>query len=236
MIDRWNYTQRMRDACVAAFGDWHSADLWKHNDDLRRYEKIIKDTRPDVIIECGTNTGASASWMASARYVHPDEIHPLVITVDVDGSRWNRASQPENVIRVVGDSASLAVLERVKRTIMTGFEDWAEANIMVSLDSDHSAGHVRREIELYAPLVTPGCYLVVEDGIFSWLRDDQWRAHGCMRADGTKIYDGTPLDAIEDWGRSAQWADRMPGNFERDMELELAYPVTMNPAGWWRRA
>ncbi len=34
---------------------------------------------------------------------------------------------------------------------------------MVVLDSDHSAAHVGKELEIYAPLVTPGCYMVVED-------------------------------------------------------------------------
>lgn len=34
---------------------------------------------------------------------------------------------------------------------------------MVVLDSDHSFAHVRRELELYGDLVTPECYLIVED-------------------------------------------------------------------------
>lgn len=226
MSTDWGYDEARRAACVAAFGDWHTDDLWKHNDDLRRYDQIIRNTRPDVIIETGTNTGASASWMVSAT---PGR--RTVITVDTDTSRWNRASQ-YGIFRVEGDSTDMDIFEEIR----TNLKYWpGPPRVMVSLDSDHSAAHVRREIELYAPLVTPGCYLVVEDGIFSWLSDAQLRAHGCMWVDGTKIYDGTPLDAIEDWGKSTQWADRMPGNFERDEMIEFAYPVTMNPAGWWRR-
>lgn len=214
MSATWGYDDARRAACVGAFGDWHSADLWKHNDDLRRYDQIIRDTQPDVIIETGTNTGASASWMASATTVHP-----LVITIDIDGGRWNRASQ-HGIIRLNGlDSVGPTTIEEITRRIQVH----GAKRVMVSLDSDHSAEHVRREIELYAPLVTPGCYLVVEDGILAWLRDDQLKAHGCA-------YDGTPLDAIE----SARRAGTLT-SFECATQLEFAYPVTMSPAGWWRR-
>ena len=34
---------------------------------------------------------------------------------------------------------------------------------MVVLDSDHSEANVAAELDAYAPMVTPGCYLVVED-------------------------------------------------------------------------
>lgn len=220
MSATWGYDDARRAACVGAFGDWHSADLWKHNDDLRRYDQIIRDTQPDVIIETGTNTGASASWMASATTVHP-----LVITIDIDGGRWNRANQ-HGIIRLNGlDSVGPTTIEEITRRIQVH----GAKRVMVSLDSDHSAEHVRREIELYAPLVTPGCYLVVEDGILAWLRDDQLKAHGCA-------YDGTPLDAIYDLSRyDGHVSPGVLADFERDTQIEFAYPVTMSPAGWWRR-
>ena len=36
--------------------------------------------------------------------------------------------------------------------------------VMVILDSDHSRSHVAAELELYATLVTPGSYVLVQDG------------------------------------------------------------------------
>jgi len=35
--------------------------------------------------------------------------------------------------------------------------------VMVFLDSDHSMEHVARELKAYGPMVTPGCYMVVDD-------------------------------------------------------------------------
>lgn len=216
----WGYSPERRAACVAAFGDWHTPDLWKHNDDLRRYDQIIRDTRPDIIIETGTNTGASASWFVSA----PGR--RTVITVDTEPHRFSRASA-YGIARMSGSSTDPAVIRGIQETLRYWPKDGPAGpspRVMVSLDSDHSAEHVREEIELYAPLVTPGCYLVVEDGILSWLSDKQLREHACT------TYQGTPLDAIESARRSGTLT-----SFTCDTALEFAYPVTMDPAGWWKR-
>jgi cephalosporin hydroxylase len=42
---------------------------------------------------------------------------------------------------------------------------------MIVLDSNHSADHVANELETYAPLVTPGSCLVVEDAVMKDLAD-----------------------------------------------------------------
>jgi cephalosporin hydroxylase len=42
-------------------------------------------------------------------------------------------------------------------------------SVLVMLDSNHTKAHVRAELEAYAPLVTPGSYIVAADGIKSWL-------------------------------------------------------------------
>ena len=228
MTEWHGYDEAARSLCVNAFGEWHTQDLWKHNEDLRRYDQIIRDTQPDIIIETGTNTGASASWFLSAF-----PVNPKVITIDIEPNRFNRAND-YGIIRVAGDSTHPEVGAKVRELLhrWASAGDGSSPRVMVSLDSDHSAEHVRKEIELYAPLVTPGCYLVIEDGVFSWLNDAQWREHGCVDREGNRIYTGTPLDAIKDWRNSGFW----PSPFTRDREIEaIGQRPTMNPAGWWRR-
>ncbi|HZN74924.1 MAG TPA: CmcI family methyltransferase, partial [Micromonosporaceae bacterium] len=180
--------------------------MLKLHSDLARYAAIIEATKPEVIVETGTLTGASALWFAS---------HGLdVITVDVDPQMPDWA-QHDRITYVVGDSADPAVARYVRELV-------AGRRCMVSLDSDHSAAHVTREIELYGPLVSPGCYLVVEDGILGHAPPSLLAQHG-MRG-----MVGSPLDAI---------AARLAGatGWTRDLDIEQANPVTHHVAGWWRR-
>jgi cephalosporin hydroxylase len=78
-----------------------------------------------------------------------------IVTVDVE----DRPGRPVHgrITYLEGSSTSDEVLEQV-----TAFVQDAE-RVMVILDSDHSRDHVLRELELYSPLVSKGCYLVVED-------------------------------------------------------------------------
>jgi cephalosporin hydroxylase len=69
----------------------------------------------------------------------------------------------------------------------TGTSAAKEAGNMVALDSNHTAAHVAKELELYAPLVTQDSYVVVFDGVMqvladapggspTWDKDNPWRA------------------------------------------------------------
>lgn len=88
---------------------------------------------------------------------------------------------------------------------------FAAPRTMVSLDSSHTYNHVRKELEVYAPLVTAGCYLVVEDT--GW-------------AEGPDV---------------GEWADRAVAEFivgnpmfqvDRTRERHL---LTSNRGGWLKR-
>ena len=62
-----------------------------------------------------------------------------------------------------------------------------QGKTMVVLDSDHSRDHVLAELRAYAPLVSPGCYLVVEDTVINfhpawnvWYRDSEGPTEAIM--------------------------------------------------------
>lgn len=187
------------EASVAAYErQWHTIpDMVKVKEDLDRYEFILEDTEPEVIVECGTWTGRSAVWFAE---------HGVdVVTVDVDGSNV-RYTHPR-VTQLVGSSTDPEVVEQVKKLV-------DGRRCMVILDSDHSAVHVAAEIVAYSPLVSPGCFMVVEDGICRWVPD-------------TPCTDAGPLDAIEQFVPRPGW--------ELALDVQDMFPVTHHPGGWLRR-
>jgi len=184
--------------------------MLKLDEDLDRYRQIIEDTKPEVIVETGTRSGASARWFAS--------LGVDVISVDVDRQPVD-AEQGGigrgHIIYLHGDAADPEMAAIVAGAV-------AGRRCMVSLDSDHSGPHVAKEIQLYGPLVTPGCYLVVEDGIFGYATRTLRTAHGL----GEMV--GSPLDAIE---------KHLEGNpdWSRDVAVERLSPVSHHPAGFWIR-
>lgn len=182
----------------------HPDGMLKLPADLDRYRAVIEATRPEVIVETGTRSGASARWFLAQPGVAE------VITVDINEGGLRL---PEPIRPIVGDSADPDAAARVAELV-------AGRRCMVSLDSDHSGPHVAKEIDLYGPLVSPGCYLVVEDGIFGY-------APPVLRAQhGLTDMQGSPLDAIAE-----KLADA-PG-WSRDAAIERAHPVSHSPAGWW---
>jgi cephalosporin hydroxylase len=192
-------------------------ELQKCQQDLDRYAELIEITQPDVVIETGTRRGGSALWFAQ---------HGLkVITIDRDPDAGREAIQfgPKGIDDITwfagygstDPQTILGVMQLIK----------PDQRVMVSLDSDHHMPHVIAEISLYADLVTPGCYLIIEDACF-----DMWPAERA-RVGGSEIPErGGPLGAIR---RCQGWLE---GNgFWRDIDLERRSVISHSPAGWWRR-
>jgi cephalosporin hydroxylase len=169
-------------------------------------QEILAETRPDVLVETGTFKGGSALYFASLF----DLIgRGRVYTIDIE-DHPGRPAHPRIMFRN-GSSTADATVAWIRSQTKAG------ERVMVALDRAHTKKHVLTELDMYAPLVTPGMYLVVEDSNI-----------GHTFAMGSPEYrDGGPWDAI------AEWLPKHP-EFERDAAREK-FGVTFNPGGWLRR-
>lgn len=172
--------------------------------DLWIYQEIIHEVQPDLIIETGTAQGGSAYFMADFLTTVGSG---QVVSIDIDTSPV-RPTHPR-ITYLAGSSTDPAIIDEVRRLIDP------HNVVMVLLDSDHRHDHVRAELDLYAPFVSPGSYLIVEDTNIA--------GHPVQ----TPIRDG-PHEAVVDF---------LAGNaaFVVDPTRERLM-MTFNPSGYLRRA
>jgi cephalosporin hydroxylase len=145
------HTEFMRRRCPWTTR-YRGVELIKNPLDLWIYHELIWSTAPRTIIETGTHRGGSALWLA-------DQLDLLgagqVWSIDIGDPAGDRPPQSPpphpRLTYVLGDSASVALPAE------------PEPPVMVILDSDHSAQHVYAELTRFAPLVTVGSWMIVED-------------------------------------------------------------------------
>lgn len=212
-VKHWSLEQTMSTfKSKTYFTAYQGLELQKHQADLDRYRAVVGGTGPDLIIETGTRFGASARWFHG-------EMGLEVVTIDVRPQvrpGFDRAGLKS----VRGSSISDWVFETLLKEIRG-------KRVMVSLDSDHHSAHVQAEIDRLGSLVSPGCYMVVEDACFDLF--DRAGHPASARIGGGRIPEyGGPLDAIE---------KKLEPNlsWSRDTDIESTHPISHSPCGWWRR-
>jgi len=185
---------------------WHGIPIHKCPTDLWIYQEILHDTKPDLIIETGTAKGGSALYLAQTS----ESIHPVrVVTVDINNeSLLQMLPQHPRITYLSGSSTDPQIVTQINSHIHP------TERTMVILDSDHAKNHVRAELDLYAPLVTPGCYLIVED----------------TNVNGHPVY---PLHGPGPMEAVLEWHPTHP-EFTRDPTREK-FMLTFNPNGYFRR-
>jgi cephalosporin hydroxylase len=185
---------------------WLGVPCWQNPCDVWSVQEIISDTRPDVIVETGTFAGGSAVLWATLLAMFGNG---RVISIDVSEARHEMANDlpivKERVEFITGSSTDPMVAEEVRR-------ESEGQRVMVILDSDHAEDHVLRELDVWGSLVTPGCYMVVEDGFVTYAESD---------------YGGGPLEA------TLKWLPLHP-EFEADRSRERML-FTFCPSGFLRR-
>jgi cephalosporin hydroxylase len=184
---------------------WLGHPIWQNPLDAWGLQEAIVGDEVDLVIECGTNRGGSAFYMASIMDLLG---RGHVITIDIE--RLTELEHPR-IDFVIGSSTDDATFQEVKRRI----SDLRPKRTMVLLDSDHAGGHVLRELELYAPLVPVGGYIYVQDGCIDELE--------FMRHDRPG-----PLWATRRFVAS-------DSRFEIDEARSTRYLYSHSPSGWIRR-
>ncbi len=180
---------------------WLGVSVLKNPMDLFAYQEILEATRPQLVVETGTYKGGSALFFATIMDLLDN---CEVVTVDTE-IRGDRPVHPR-VTYLCGSSTDEAIVADLRRRA-TG------RRTMVVLDSDHSEAHVLAELSRLSGLVSPGCYLVVEDTNFAFAADGGGGAGAAVsRFLGSP--DGSDFEV-----------DRRPERFM----------LTFQPGGWLRR-
>lgn len=140
---------------------WLGRPIIQLPEDVLRLQEVIWHLQPDVIIETGVAHGGGLIFYASLCKLMGKG---RVIGVDIEIRPHNRAAIEAHPLAslltlIEANSVAPETVASVKAQIQPG------ERVLVLLDSNHARDHVRAELEAYAPLVTPGSYIVATDGI-----------------------------------------------------------------------
>jgi cephalosporin hydroxylase len=169
-------------------------------------QEVIVDHDVELVIECGTNQGGSAFYVATIFDALDREGH--VVTIDIES--MVDFTHPR-ITFLTGSSVDRAIVEQVREIVARR----EPARTLVILDSDHTASHVLAEARSYAEFVTVGDYMLVQDGAIDELRSMRHVRPG-------------PLVAVGEFLRQ-------DSRFEIDRVRSEKYLTAHSPSGWLRR-
>jgi len=144
---------------------WMGRPIIQLPEDLMRIQEVIYAVKPDVIIETGIAHGGSLIFYASLCKAMDKG---RVIGIDIDIRPHNREAIEAHelfpfITLIEGSSVDGAIVDRVRRLVKPG------ETVLILLDSNHEKQHVLAELNAYAPLVSPGSYIVATDGIMEYV-------------------------------------------------------------------
>ncbi len=198
---------------------WLGRPIIQFPQDIVATQEVIWRVRPDLIIETGIASGGSLIFSASMLELLGGD--GLVVGIDVDIREHNRAEIERHPlakrIRMIQGSSVDESVVRQAAEFAAG-----RKTVMVMLDSNHTHEHVLRELELYAPLVTPGSYLIVYDTVVEQMPEGMYPDRPWGRGDN-------PLTAVREFLKGSG------SDFEIDSETEEKLLITVAPSGYLRR-
>jgi cephalosporin hydroxylase len=179
--------------------------------DLWMLQQIAYEVRPDFVVETGTWFGGSALYWAHTLNGMGLE-SARVLTVDIqDVTNQGADSNPlwkKYVTFYKGSSTDPAIVGRIAQQVRGG-------RVIVNLDSDHAMHHVLNELRAYAPMVSPGSYIAVEDTHLDGVPTHPDMGAGPMAAVLQFLKEDAGRDFEQDFTREAFVMTSYPGGFLR---------------------
>lgn len=197
---------------------WMGRPIIQTPQDMVALQEIMWRTRPDLVIETGIAHGGSLIYLASLMELLGGD--GRVVGVDIEIRPHNRVEiekhpMAHRIKLIEGSSVDPAIVAEVVREIA------GRKRVMVILDSNHTLDHVQRELELYSPLVSKGCYLIVFDTLLEDMPVDLQGERPWGPGNG-------PKTAVHRFLQSNK-------RFEIDKSIEHKLLITVAPDGYLRR-
>jgi cephalosporin hydroxylase len=193
----------------------HYVDLYKGvrilklPEDLRTYERLIEDSKPEVIVELGIEAGGSSLWFADrlSNILGGGEV--IGVDIDTKAAREN-ISYDKRITIIDGDLTA-------PETIKAVYDAVGGRRAMIIEDAAHTYECTLSAMNNYSELVPVGGWFIVEDGI--------------VDIEELRVYKEAPrgvIPALNDFMET-----EVGKKFTR---LRLApYGITANPGGWLQR-
>lgn len=194
---------------------WMGVPIIQFPQDVVAMQEVIFRVKPDLIIETGIAHGGSLVLYASMLELLGGDGRVLGVDVDIRAHNREKIEKHRMFKRITmfeGSSVSDETAARV-RAFAEG-----KKHILVVLDSNHTHEHVRREIALYAPLVTRGSYLVVFDTAVENMPADSFPDRPWGKGNN-------PMTAVREF---VAQSDR----FEIDKEIDKRLLISAAPEGY----
>jgi cephalosporin hydroxylase len=196
---------------------WMGRPIIQYPQDMLAMQEIIWEIKPDLIIETGIAHGGSLIYYASLLELIGDG---EILGVDIDIREHNRIEIEKHpmfkrIKMIEGSSVSSETISKVAE-IAKG-----KKRVLVTLDSNHTHEHVLQELNLYAPFVTEGSYLVCFDTIVEDLPNDYLPGRAWSQGDN-------PKTAVWEFLKSN-------ANFEIDKQIDNKLLISVAPDGYLKR-
>ena len=194
---------------------WLGRPIIQFPQDLAALQEIIWASKPDLIIETGIAHGGSLIFHASMLHLLGNQGRVLGVDIDIrDHNRAEIEAHPmfERIDMVQGSSIEDDVAAQVAAAASKARQ------VMVILDSNHTHDHVLSELEIYAPLVSKGCYMVVFDTLIEDMPEGSFPDRPWDKGDNPR----TAVNAFME----------TTNRFEVDAAMDAKLQISVAPGGY----